>query len=303
VQFSVWPDPSHAPTEVFDIARWAEQRGWYGLWYADHYMPNSGTTEIKPGDMHECWAMLAAVAAVTERIRIGSLVAPTSVHHPAVLANRASTIDHISRGRMVLGLGAGWQINEHHAYGIELEPPGRRVTRFEEAVQIVRSLHTQERTTFHGSIFTITDATADPKPVQSPLPILIGTASPRMLRITGRHADEWNTWGGREWAAERRAIFESAMDAVGRQLSTIHTSVQALIHITDSDEARQKALTGAMAPRSIAGSVGELVDTLGWYAELGFDEFIVPDFHLGQTPQERAERLDRIDRELVSQLT
>jgi alkanesulfonate monooxygenase SsuD/methylene tetrahydromethanopterin reductase-like flavin-dependent oxidoreductase (luciferase family) len=302
VQFSVWPDPAHAPTEVIDIAHWAERRGWFGLWYADHYMPNTGTLEIRPGDMHECWAMLAAIAAVTTKIRIGSLVSPTSVHHPAVLANRSATIDHISGGRMVLGLGAGWQINEHHAYGIELEPPGPRVTRFEEAVKIVRSLHTQPRTTFEGSVYTIRDAIADPKPVQSPLPILVGTASPRMLRITGRLADEWNTWGGRQWAAERRATFETAMAGVGRDLSTIHTSVQALIAITDSDAVRDKVLAGAMGPRSIAGSVDELVDTLGWYRELGFDEFIVPDFNLGSTPAERAERLDQIDRQLVAQL-
>ena len=144
--------------------------------------------------------MLSAVAAVTERVRIGSLVAPTSVHHPAVLANRAATIDHISDGRLVLGIGAGWQINEHHAYGIELEPPATRVDRFEEAIQIVRSLFTNERTTFDGAHYTIPDAPMDPKPVQSPLPILVGTASPRMLRITATHADEWNTWGAPELA-------------------------------------------------------------------------------------------------------
>ena len=139
MKFSVWPNMANPVDEALDTARWADAAGWYGVWYADHYMPNTGTEEIKRGDTHECWAMLPAIAAVTERVRLGSLVAPTSVHHPAVLANRAATIDHISNGRMVLGLGAGWQINEHKAYGIELEPPGRRVERFEEAIQIIRS--------------------------------------------------------------------------------------------------------------------------------------------------------------------
>src|ERR1700734_3882990 len=111
------------------------------------------------------------MAAVTERVRIGTLVSPTSVHHPALLGKRAATTDRLSGGGMVLGLGAGWQINEHHAYGIELEPPGRRVSRFEEAITIVRSLLSEDLTTFHGSCYDLTEAPCDPKPVQPPLPI------------------------------------------------------------------------------------------------------------------------------------
>ena len=195
MKMSVWPNMSQPPAEVFDTARWAEAAGWYGVWYADHYMSNTGSTEIERGDAHECWAMLPAIAMATERVRIGSLVAPTSVHHPAVIANRAITIDHISNGRMVLGLGAGWQINEHHAYGIELEPPKQRVDRFDEAIQIVRSLLDNDVTDFDGSVYRMTGAIADPKPIQSPLPILVGTAGRRMLRITARYADEWNAWG------------------------------------------------------------------------------------------------------------
>src|SRR5690349_23005816 len=102
-------------------------------------MPNSDDAVPQPGDMHEVFGVLPAVAAVTERVRIGTLVSPTSVHHPALLANRASTLDHLSAGRMVLGIGAGWQINEHAAYGFDLES---RVSRFEEAAQVLRGLLT-----------------------------------------------------------------------------------------------------------------------------------------------------------------
>ena len=177
MKFSLWPNVSHSPADVLELARWADANGWYGVWYADHYMPNTGDTSFAPGDSHECWAMLPAIAAVTTNVRVGPLVSPTSVHHPAVLANRAATLDHVSNGRFVLGLGAGWQINEHHAYGIELEAPGARVTRFEEAIQIVRSLLAEPRTTFAGSVYTVTDAPADPKPVQSPLPMGLMTRS------------------------------------------------------------------------------------------------------------------------------
>jgi probable F420-dependent oxidoreductase len=289
--------------EALDTARWVDAAGWYGVWYADHYMPNTGTEEITPGDTHECWAMLPAIAAVTEHVRIGSLVAPTSVHHPAVLANRATTIDHLSNGRMVLGLGAGWQINEHKAYGIELEPPGRRVQRFEEAIQIVRALTSQDRTTFAGDVYTITDATADPKPIQSRLPILVGTAGPRMLRLVARHADEWNTWGNVATATSRRAAFSEACAAEGRDERSMHTSVQALIVISESTDVLARAGAGAFADRTLAGSVAQIVDAIGRYAELGFDEFIVPNFNFGAERQQRQERLERIDADIVSQFS
>ncbi len=175
MRFSVWPAPGRPVDEILDLARLTDDLGWFSFWFADHYMGNTGTTELVAGDTHEAWSILPAVAAVTSKIRLGPLVAPTSIHHPALLANRAATIDHLSGGRMVLGLGAGWQINEHHAYGIELEAPGARVSRFEESIQIVRSLLDNERTDFDGDFYTFTDAPCDPKPIQEKLPLLVGT--------------------------------------------------------------------------------------------------------------------------------
>lgn len=302
MQFSVWPNMSHPPAEVLDTARWADANEFHGVWYADHYMPNTGSEDIEPGDVHECWAMLPAIAAVTERVRVGSLVSPTSVHHPAVLANRAATLDHLSNGRLVLGLGAGWQINEHRAYGIELEPPKQRVDRFEEAIQIVRSLLGQDRTTFAGAIYTILDAPADPKPVQSPLPILVGTGGPRMLRITARFADEWNTWGDVATATERRRAFVDACESVGADPTRKRSSVQALVFLTDDDAKADEVRSGAMGTRSIAGSASRLIDELGAYAEAGFDEFIVPDFTFGRTADARRESLERLHAEVLTQL-
>ncbi len=300
MKFSVWPNMSHAPSEVFDTAHWAEAAGWHGVWYADHYMPNTGDESIKPGDTHECWAMLPAIAALTERVRVGTLVSPTSVHHPAVLANRAATIDHISNGRMVLGLGAGWQINEHKAYGIELEPPKQRVDRFDEAIQIIRSLLGQDRTTFEGEIYTVLDAPSDPAPIQTPLPILVGTGGNRMMKITARFADEWNTWGGPEMAGAARTRFATACESVGADIADKWTSVQALIFLTDDAGAAQQALAGPMGSRSIAGNAARIVDQIGEYADAGFDEFIVPDFNLGGTPEQRRENLERIHDEVVA---
>jgi alkanesulfonate monooxygenase SsuD/methylene tetrahydromethanopterin reductase-like flavin-dependent oxidoreductase (luciferase family) len=293
MKISLWPHSGRAPAEVLDLARWADSAGWYGLWFADHYMPNTGTPETAPGPSHECWAVLPAVAAVTSTVRVGSLVAPTSVHHPAVLANRAVTIDHVSDGRMVLGIGAGWQVNEHRAYGIGLEPPGRRVSRFEEAIQVIRSLFGNERTTFAGDVYSITDAPCDPPPVQDPLPILVGTSGPRMLRITARHADEWNTWGDPALAGERRAAFEAACEEVGRDPTGMWTSVQAMLYPADAS---------GPAGRSVAGSDDQLVDALGAYAELGFDEFILPEWNLGDSPEERRDALHRLHTDVLVQV-
>ena len=296
MKFSLWPNNSRAPVELLEQARVADGTGWYGVWLADHYMPNTGDTTPARGDAYECWALLPALAAVTERVRIGTLVSPTSVHHPALLAKRASTLDQLSGGRMVLGLGAGWQINEHHAYGIELEPPGKRVSRFEEAIQIVRSMLSveSESTTFHGAYYDITDAPCDPKPVQSPLPLLVGTRSPRMLRITARHADEWNTWGTPEQAAVHRAALIETCHEVGRDPATVRTSVNALVDLDGSASPPGRA--------ALFGSAQQLVDQFGQYAELGFDEFILPDWNLGEARSERADKLARIKADVLDQV-
>jgi len=302
MKFSIWPNPERPPAEVLDLARMADSDGWHCLWYADHYMPNSGGEDVLPGNVHECWSMLPAIAAVTDQLRIGSLVAPTSVHHPAILANRAATIDQISDGRLVLGIGAGWQINEHEAYGIDLEAPGTRVSRFEEAIQVIRSLLNEDRTDFHGDFYDITDAPANPKPVQSPLPILVGTGSPRMLRITARHADEWNTWGAPDMAGGALEKLHTACEQVDRDPATLWKSTQALVFMTDNAELAENIKDGDMGERSIIGSNEQLVEEIGRYAELGFDELIVPDFTLGATPDERLAKYDEFRTEVAANL-
>lgn len=265
-------------------------------------MPNTGDETFEPGDVHECWSILPAVAAVTDRIRLGPLVAPTSIHHPAVLANRAATIDRISNGRFTLGLGAGWQINEHRAFGIDLEAAGTRVSRFEESIEIVRSMLDNERTTFAGEFYDITDAPCEPHPVQERLPILVGTGSPRMLNITARFAQEWNTWGAPDLAAERRAVFVDACETAGTDPSAMHTSVQALVFMEDDSTKAAAALAGPMGDRTIAGSNDHIVEQLGRYRDQGFGEVIVPDFTLGATAEQRFDAYRRFDADIAAQL-
>ena len=186
MRFSVWPSFARPWPELVAFARRVEEQGWYGIWYADHYMPDTPDGVASDGMALECWSMLAALAGAVPRLRLGSLVSPSTVHHPALLAKQAATIDHVSDGRLVLGIGAGWQVNEHKAYGWDLRSPKDRVDRFEEFIQIVRSLLSENRTNFDGKHFTITDAPCDPKPVQSPMPIMVGSAGNQPTSMSPR---------------------------------------------------------------------------------------------------------------------
>jgi probable F420-dependent oxidoreductase len=299
--FSAWANSAHPWTEVRDFVSEVENMGWDGFWYADHYMPNTPDGEPIGGNFNECFSVLSALAATTSRLRLGSLVTPTTVNHPALIANRAATIDQISNGRFVLGMGAGWQVNEHKAFGIELFDAKPRVDRFAEAIEIVSSMLSQERTTFKGEHFTITNAPCEPKPVQSPLPILVGTGGTRMLRLTARFAQEWNTWGTPEVAGGVIKNLRIACEKEGRDPSTVRTSVQPLFFLVPDAEAGEKLRPHVPADRSVVGTPSQLVDAVGEYKELGFDEICVPDFTMGATPEERLEKYGIFWHEVASQ--
>ncbi|MBI4934079.1 MAG: LLM class flavin-dependent oxidoreductase [Actinobacteria bacterium] len=291
MKFSVWPSYNRSWDETITLARFAETNGFDGFWYADHLMPYTEDGAPDQGDAHECWTVLAAVGALVPRLRLVSMVSPVSIHHPVLLTKRAISVDHVSGGRAVLGLGAGWQENEHSSYGFPLLDPGPRVSRFEEAIQIVRGLRDQPSTTLHGTHYSVTDAPCSPKPV-GPLPLLVGTGSLRMLRLTARWADEWNTWGGPDEVAVRLQRFQDACDAVGRDPDTMRRSVQALVFLGDPDPA-------APAARTVSGTPQQLVDQLNRYVEMGVHEFAILDDPLGDTPAERMDNLDRFHAEVM----
>src|SRR5579884_41893 len=162
MRFSVWPSPQRTWPQVREIVERCDETGWDGAYFADHFMPDDPEGKPTDGAYLECWSVLAGLASVTGRIRLGSLVSGNLYRHPAVLANAAVTIDHISNGRVVLGLGAGWQVNEHAVYGIDLPPPRERVDRLEEACAVIRSLLREPRTTVAGRSYRVTDAPCEP---------------------------------------------------------------------------------------------------------------------------------------------
>jgi alkanesulfonate monooxygenase SsuD/methylene tetrahydromethanopterin reductase-like flavin-dependent oxidoreductase (luciferase family) len=217
--------------QVEDEFGLAEALGFDCAYLVDHLVDTDG-----PPD-HPClesWTLLAALAARTSRIRLGVLVTSNTFRHPAVLLKSAVTVDHISGGRLILGLGTGWHEDEHRRYGIDLPAPAERVDRFEEAVEIISLLMAQERTTFTGRYYRLDDAPLQPRPVQQPrIPILIAAHRPRMLRIAARFADQWDTFaeiagtatdGVTTGLAERVRALDQACRAIGRDPAEIRRS-------------------------------------------------------------------------------
>src|SRR4051812_6309979 len=174
MRFSIWPRPTSTFDDIQQLAQHCEQTGWDGVYFADHFMPNGPDPTPLDGDTLECWSVLAGLAATVPRLKLAPLVTSVTYRHPAVLANIASAVDQISGGRLTLGVGAGWQINEHEAYGIELGTVKERLDRFDEACQVLVGLLRQPRTTFGGEYFRVTDAPHPPAPGQGRVPPLVG---------------------------------------------------------------------------------------------------------------------------------
>ena len=169
MRFGFWPSPWLPFDEMVELCTHAEATGWDGLWLADHFMSAGANTEMP---FPEAWITLAALAARVPRVRVGTMVTGNTYRHPAVLAKMAATLDHISGGRVVLGLGSGWQENEHRQYGIEFDTIPGRLRRLDEACQVIKALYTEKTSNFSGRYYQLTDATLEPKPVQNPLAAL-----------------------------------------------------------------------------------------------------------------------------------
>ncbi len=289
MRFSIWPTTTQPWADVLEVTRHAEATGWDGVYIADHFMGSGDAAGGSVTPTHEATATLAALATATARLRLGSLVFSMTFRHPAALAKWAATVDHVSGGRLLLGIGAGWQENEHAQYGIDLGPRRTRLERFEEGCEVIAHLLGDDVTNVRGAHYTVTDAIAEPKPVQHPLPILIGGKGDRMMGVVARYADQWNMWGLADAIAERSAVLDERCETIGRDPTSIARSCQALWFLTDEERA-DGLIAGSPMP-AIGGSVERLTEAVAAWHEIGVDEVIVPDFSLGTG----AERLDRMD--------
>lgn len=245
VTFGIKTAPQHVTyEEILPIWQQADAEPAFDhAWLFDHYAPIFSDVD---GDCLEGWTLLAALAAKTERIRIGLMVTGNTYRHPAVLASIAITTDIVSNGRLEFGIGAGWNEYEHDSMGLALYKPGERIRRLDEACQIYKLLCTQHLTNFDGRYYQLKEARREPKPVQKPYPpIMIGGSGEKLtLRVVAKHADAWNFVAGPVEEYVRKAgILAEHCDAVGRDPSEIAHSTQVAIDYDNLDAALERTQT------------------------------------------------------------
>ena len=240
VEFAFWSPQAGATVKtLLDRAEMAERQGYHSFWLVDHFW----TLGLPDVDLLEAMAMMSAIAARTERVRIGTLVLCNSFRNPALLAKSLTTIDHISNGRLEVGLGAGWMEQEYRANGYEFPSVGTRLRQLEEGLQILKAMFTENRATFKGRYYTVTDAPNNPKPVQKPHPpIMIGGAGEKvMLRLVAKYADRWNCPAGYRDFKKTLGVLHEHCRAVARDPREITVSEQLMVCIgANKAEADQK---------------------------------------------------------------
>lgn len=253
-------------------------------WTFDHFYP---IMSDPTGPCLEGWILLAALAAETSHVRLGTLVTGNTYRHPAVLANMAATLDHTSSGRLILGIGAAWFDMEHHAYGIPFPGVGERIARLDEACHVIRSLWTNTESDFEGKFYTLKAARCEPKPLQkSHPPIMIGGGGEKKtLRVVAKHADQWNWFGTVESFRHKINILRGHCSEVGRSIDEIELSWAGDMRVTSSAHEKKEFLEAQSQKRQqspedvdangLIGSPEEIETRIRSYLALGVRHIII----------------------------
>jgi F420-dependent oxidoreductase-like protein len=277
--------------EWLALAQACEEHGIETLFRSDHYLSGSHPHERAA---HDAWSTLAGLAARTARLRLGSLVSPVTFRHPSLLANAVSTVDHISGGRVELGMGAGWMREEHEAFGFPFPPLRERVEMLREQIEIVHRLWTEDHVTFEGEHYRLRDCSALPKPLQEPHPRILvgGSAKPGTAIPAALFADEYNTPAATpDECRERRRALDDACEDVGRDPKTLAMSVMTGFVLGENDEellentrrilerwGSDLSPAEALArykSRGLAGTPGQLVEGLKRLEEAGVERVML----------------------------
>ncbi|WP_156760481.1 LLM class flavin-dependent oxidoreductase [Microbacterium karelineae] len=299
MRFSLWL-PAHLPwRELRAAAQHVESAAgtttWRGLWIEDHFMDN--TAEPNDGARGECLTQLTALASSTARLRVGSMVLGNTYRHPALVAKQAASLSDIADGRFVLGIGAGWQENEHRAFGLPFGDVPSRIRWLRESLDVITRLRDEDFVDHAGERYTLERASLNPRP-HADLPILVGGKGEKVMpKIVARYADEWNFWSRPDEYARKNRIFTSALESAGRDPRSLWRTTQAFV-LHGQEGAKRAA---QMTRPAIGGSTAEIVDQLGSYAAAGVDEFILPVVNL-RSASEIADASDRFLAEVASRL-
>ncbi len=251
IQTCTWP-------ELRDRWQWFEELGFDSLWLPDHFFPTAGRD--KP--MFEAWTMLAGLAVLTRRARLGILVSSNTFRHPAMLAKQAVAVDPLSNGRLGLGIGAGWFVEEHEVFGLDFPETRVLVDRFAEAVTLIDRYLTNDESSFGGDHYQLSGAFNRPAPVQQPRPPLVmGAHGPRMLKLVAKYADTWNSFAPPEELRRRNDQLTAFCQEVGRDPASITRSMFYGVNQSPEDDPWE--------------SVDAFTDYIGRYSEAGMQEFVL----------------------------
>jgi alkanesulfonate monooxygenase SsuD/methylene tetrahydromethanopterin reductase-like flavin-dependent oxidoreductase (luciferase family) len=284
-------------SDLARMATTAEALGYDSIWVGDHLIFQEG--DEPPRGPWEAWTVMTAVAAITERVEIGPLVACTSFHNPAMIAKKAATLDEVSSGRLILGLGAGWNQREYNAYGF---PYDHRVSRFEEAFTIIRRLLDGEVVDFAGDYYAVDDCLiVPPGPRRGGIPLMVGSASPRMLDITVPHIQSWNAWYA--WFGNRPENLGPWMQKVdeacaraGRDPRSIERTCAVYVGLTGGKGRHVGAVMEAQI-EPLTGTPEVLASALRQFAEAGISHVqLVLDPITVEAIEEFAPVLQELDR-------
>ena len=273
LQTCTWPELRQQWTSI-------ESWGFDSLWLPDHFVP----TARPEGPFLEAWTLLSALAMATERVRLGVLVSSNTFRHPAMLAKQAVTVDHISNGRLELGIGAGWFVWEHERFGLDFPPTKELVDRYEEAVTLLDTYLRNDVSSFNGQYYTLDEAPNRPAPIQRPRPpLVLGAHGRRTIGIAGRFADTWNSRGTPAEIRERNARLDDAASAAGRDPASIKRS---LLYVV-----------AQMPEEQPWDSVEAFRDFIGRFSDAGMADFI-----LQPPPPERFDIVERVAYEVIPEL-
>jgi hypothetical protein len=270
--------PGRPVDSIINITKYLDSNDWYCVYLSDHFMHHKN--HVKSGNMIECWTGLSFIASHTEKIQLSSFVSPISFRHPGILVNMATTVDEVSKGRLILGVGAGWQENEHLAYGFDILSKRERIDRFEEGIQCVNGLLNNNKFNFNGNFFNFNSAICEPKKYNRDIPIMIGcwSGNPRMVNYAIKYGDIINLIGGADQLKQK--LPSSFND------SNIFKNVLSYPFIMDNFTKKifEKYNSNQKKPYEFSkftnyGLMSKkfLIEEIKKYKEMGFSEIIIGD--------------------------
>lgn len=295
-----WPDL---------LSLWQEldqNSGFELLWLMDHFVTGTGEAFGSEGECFEGWTALAALAQATSRVRLGILVTGNTYRHPVVLAKQATTVDHISGGRLEFGIGAAWHTYEHDAFGIPFHTTRERLERLDEAAHLVKLLWTEDRPKFDGKYYRLNGPPYNPPNIQSPHPPIMigGGGEKRTLRTVAQYADASNVQGTPGDVAHKLTVLDEHCKAIGRDPSTIRRTIQAVLFLTEDEAFQARVIQGMKALRDVSdedarkmvlmGSPAEVIDQIHTYEAAGVQEIM-----LAQFPSTHRKSLLRFSEEVI----